>query len=204
MSSYCLFIYLLSPGKGEQFAAFLQHQGTPGATLFRAKEKDTFQLNLYSSRSYKDMVWMIASEDEGDRSATLVELTASQMSFEKPCLYLLPLEALMSKRQGPLDGREIENMDKIALIAIVEKDHAHFVVDAIEKTTPFKGTLLKGEGTGHQAMLMPLSVEVNKDVVLAFVDEKDYKEIEERIEETLRLKDEGKGILMRLLAKEVY
>lgn len=204
MGSYCLFIFLLSRGKGEEFSAFLQHQEIPGATLFPGRELSPWQKNLPNALEEKDMIFVIAEKDQGEKLAEKVGETAKKMDFERPSLYALSLESVISKRQGPRQKQEKETMGQYGIITIVKEDHAHFVLDAIESITPFRGTLLKGQGTGHQAMLMPLTVEIGKDVVLAFVQEEHHQMVMDSIEERLRLREEGEGILVSFPVEEIY
>jgi nitrogen regulatory protein PII len=95
--------------------------------------------------------------------------------------------------------KEIGKMSEMqAIVVIVERGKADFIVDRAKEAGAEGATILFGRGTGQaefQNLFHHLHVEASKEIIIILTDESKVKQIIEAVVEAGKLREPGKGIV---------
>jgi len=97
-------------------------------------------------------------------------------------------------------------MEYQGLIAVVERGEGAKLVKCVNAAGSRTGTLLRGRGAGQheKQMILNASLEPEKDILLLVAPEEQTDNIIARIDQNMKIKEPGKGILMGLRVKRVH
>ena len=97
-------------------------------------------------------------------------------------------------------------MNYQALITIMDRGKFGKAVEAINKSGASSGTLLKGRGSGQheKQTILSVAVEPEKDILLLVAPESQTEEIISNLDETLKIREPGNGILLGMQVKRVH
>lgn len=95
--------------------------------------------------------------------------------------------------------------EQLCIVAIVERGKADEIVDKAKEVGASGATILYGRGTGESEIqkFLNINIEASKEVILIICEDKDYKNIYNKIIEVGELKKPGTGIVFTIPVKNL-
>lgn len=104
-----------------------------------------------------------------------------------------------------LDNKGDEEMKYLALYVIVDRHEGDRVIKIAQKNGANGATVMHGRGAGvlQESILMNMTIEPEKDIVLMLVEKDKAELIKDAIYEEMSLKDPSKGIIFTIPVTDV-
>ncbi len=149
----------------------------------------------------KEIVLMVADKKTATKTVTKLD---KDFKFEKPnhgiaftTFVCDVIGASCCKNDNLKEGRGVDNTMYQAIITIVDKGKAEYVINAANAAGSKGGTIINGRGSGiHEtAKLFSMEIEPEKEIVLILSKRERTESIINSIREQLKIDDPGKGII---------
>lgn len=97
-------------------------------------------------------------------------------------------------------------MEYQAIITIMDRGRSGKAIEAVQKSGAGSGTLLKGRGSGQheKQTILSVALEPEKDLLLLVTPESQTEEIITNLEECLKIREPGNGIMVGMKVKRVH
>lgn len=201
-----LFCCIMDFGKGSQALKLSQNLGTLGATIFLGKGSIKNEiLNLIGMLDVRKEIFItIIDEDVEDR---FYEEIQNKFHIDKPnhgIAFSIDLKDIFKADEKIILNNNVKKgvkeVDYEAIFVIVDKGMSDDVLNAAEAAGSRGGTVIhaRGSGTTEKEKLFNIVIEPEKDVVLILSKENQVEDIVNSIEDMLKLREPGRGIVFTL------
>jgi nitrogen regulatory protein PII len=189
-------------GLGSKLLHVAKNHGIPGGTILLGKGTVNNRILEFLGLSdiRKEIVLMVANKNTAEY---VLEKLNEKFEFEKPnhgIAFTTSVCSLVGTRSYKSDSlKEGEGVDNMyhAIIVIVDKGKAEYVIDAATGAGSTGGTIINARGSGiHETgKLFAMDIEPEKEIVLILSKKENTDAIVTSIREQLKLEEPGNGIL---------
>ena len=189
-------------GLGSKLLHVAKNHGIPGGTILLGKGTVNNRILEFLGLSdiRKEIVLMVANKNTAEN---VLEKLNEKFEFEKPnhgIAFTTSVCSLVGTRSYKSDSlKEGEGVDNMyhAIIVIVDKGKAEYVIDAATGAGSTGGTIINARGSGiHETgKLFAMDIEPEKEIVLILSKKENTDAIVTSIREQLKLEEPGNGIL---------
>lgn len=203
IKDYVLVCTVVNFGLGSKVLHIAKQCGISGGTILLGKGTVNNRILelLALSDVKKEIVLMVSDLQTADQA--LHELD-KELKFEKPnhgIAFTISVCDVMGysgrKPQNTKEERRIGNTMYHAIIVIVDKGKAEYVIDAATKMGSKGGTIINARGSGiHETQkLFSMDIEPEKEMVLILSQKDKTEAIASLIREELKIDEPGNGII---------
>lgn len=188
---------ILPRGKGSKFMEVLKNYGAHVITCCYGfgSASDSISTKLHIDKIKKEIVMAILDDDKVteilEKLDERINKNNTSIVFTSP-LYCKGEEDLIDNNYT-------------ALYIIVDRQQGHKAIQIAQENGAKGATLVHGRGTGEKVktILMNMSIEPEKDIVIMLVRKEHVDKIKSAIYEQMNLEKENKGIIFSLPVMEV-
>lgn len=188
---------ILPRGKGSKFMEVLKNYGAHVITCCYGfgSASDSISTKLHIYKIKKEIVMAILDDDKVteilEKLDERINKNNTSIVFTSP-LYCKGEEDLIDNNYT-------------ALYIIVDRQQGHKAIQIAQENGAKGATLVHGRGTGEKVktILMNMSIEPEKDIVIMLVRKEHVDKIKSAIYEQMNLEKENKGIIFSLPVMEV-
>lgn len=198
-------------GHARKMIRFAQDQGCMGATVCYGmgtapQKKWAALLDLTDAR--KEIILMMLDADQAE---VIGDRIAAKFKLHKPnhgIAFIMPITQTLGSHfysHQKLEN-EVEKPMVQSIFVIVEKGQAEDVVQAATEAGARGGTVINARGSGvHEtSKIFNIDITPEKEIVIILAENDLVGKINERLVETFKINEPGKGIIFVQDVKKVY